>query len=432
MNPQEIRLPHAAEAERAIAGCFINFPQESAAKASEAYFSPSNIVDPLARDLVKLVIDRLGANQSADFVSVVTALKLQWPTLNPARITDFAGEGISLAALPSWIDAVKAADQRRKAIQLSMLAIDRLQGQEPTGDILEATRTEIQALQRTGATKLSKTWGEQIGDRLVVYTQGKDQSAVIKTGFAELDETMPLERSDFLVIGGTTGSGKTMLALNIVANILREGAPGACVICSLEMPHGQIVDRLLAAESRVGTKRLKQGALFKHELDRVEAGIGRIYRWPLVLRDDCHNLADIMAVARGVHSAKGLRVLMVDYLQLVTGPTHELREQQVAEVSRTLRLLAIETGALVIAITQLNKQGDARESSQVNMDATQVITVSMVDVDGVKVAKPSEDAELDQHRRRIDIGKQRDGVVGASMLLGFQGECARFFEEGAK
>ena len=66
------------------------------------------------------------------------------------------------------------------------------------------------------------------------------------------------------------------------------------------------------------------------------------------------------------------------------------------------------------------------------MDATQVVTVSMVDVDGVRVAKPTEDAELDQHRRRIDIGKQRDGVVGASMLLGFQGECARFFEEGAK
>lgn len=65
-----------------------------------------------------------------------------------------------------------------------------------------------------------------------------------------------------------------------------------------------------------------------------------------------------------MHSAKGLRVLMVDYLQLVTGPTHELREQQVAEVSRTLRLLAIETGALVIAITQLNKQGDARKAAK--------------------------------------------------------------------
>lgn len=426
MSQEDIRLPHAAEAERAIAGCFVNFPQEAAQKASETYFSPSCIVDPLARDLVRLVIDRLAANQFADFVSVVTQLKLQWPTLNPARITDFAGEGISLSALPFWIDAVKAADQRRKAIQLSILAIDRLQGQESTGDILEATRTEIQALQRTGATKLAKTWGEQIADRLQVYTQGKDQSAVIRTGFRELDEIMPLERSDFLVIGGTTGSGKTMLALNIMANILREEAPGACVICSLEMPQGQIVDRLLAAESKVGTRRLKQGALFKHEMDRIEAGITRIYRWPLVLRDDCHTLADIMAVARGVHSAKGLRVLMVDYLQLVTGPTHELREQQVAEVSRTLRLLAIETGALVIAITQLNKNGDARESSQVNMDATQVVTVSMVDVDGVRVAKPTEDCELDQTKRRLDIGKQRDGVVGASLTLGFQGEWAKF------
>jgi replicative DNA helicase len=361
-------------------------------------------------------------------VSLITALKSNWPTLNPARITDFAGDGISLAALPSWIEAVKAADQRRKAIQLSILAIERLQGQDSTPEILEAVRTEIQSLQRTGSTKLSKTWGEQIAERLNVYTYGKDQRNVVKTGFKELDDVMAVDKSDFLVIGGTTGSGKTMLALNIIANVLREGAEGACVICSLEMPQGQIVDRLLSAESKVGTKRLKQGGLFKHEMERVELGIQRIYRWPLVLRDDCHNLADILAVARGVHSAKGLRVLMVDYLQLVSGPTHELREQQVAEVSRTLRLLAIETGALVIAITQLNKNGDARESSQVNMDATQVVTVSMVDVDGVRVAKPTEDAELDQGKRRIDIGKQRDGIVGASLTLGFDGACARFFD----
>jgi replicative DNA helicase len=432
MNPQEIRLPHAAEAERAIAGCLINFPIEGSQKLQSNYFGAHSIVDPLARDIVTLVMGRVSRGESADFVSVVTELKVNWPSLEPARVTDFAGDGISLAALPSWIDAVKAADQRRKAIQLSILALERLQGRDSTTDILESARTEIQTLQRTGETKLSKTWGEQIADRLNLYTYGKDQKNVIKTGFAELDDVMPLERSDFLVIGGTTGSGKTMLALNIVANVLRVEGEGACVICSLEMPAGQITDRLLSADCKVGTKRLKQGALFKHEMERVEAGIQRIYRWPLVLRDDCHTLADIMAVARGVHSAKGLRVLMVDYLQLVTGPTHELREQQVAEVSRTLRLLAIETGALVIAITQLNKNGDARESSQVNMDATQVVTVSMVDVDGVRVAKPTEDVELDQRHRRIDIGKQRDGVVGASLLLGFEGECARFYEEAGK
>lgn len=428
MNLNEIRLPHAAEAERAIAGCLVNFPQEAAQSIQQAYFSPSSVQDPLARDLIDLVLARVTAGQSADFVSLITALKTNWPSLSPARITEFAGDGISLAALPSWIEAVKAADQRRKAIELSILAIERLQGQDSTPEILEAVRTEIQSLQRTGATKLSKTWGEQIAERLNVYTYGKDKRNIVKTGFKELDDVMAVDKSDFLVIGGTTGSGKTMLALNIVANVLREGAEGACVICSLEMPQGQIVDRLLSAESKVGTKRLKQGGLFKHEMDRVELGIQRIYRWPLVLRDDCHNLSDILAVARGVHSAKGLRVLMVDYLQLVSGPTHELREQQVAEVSRTLRLLAIETGALVMAITQLNKNGDARESSQVNMDATQVLTVSMVDVDGVRVAKPTEDADLDQGKRRIDIGKQRDGIVGASLTLGFDGACARFFD----
>ena len=95
-------------------------------------------------------------------------------------------------------------------------------------------------------------------------------------------------------------------------------------------------------------------------------------------------------------------------------------------MSRELRLLGLETGALVIGLIQLNKQGEARESSAIQMDATQFATLRLVNTEG-RLFKGDEEEELDETRRRLEIGKQRDGSVG-SVLLGFDGSRAVFRE----
>lgn len=155
----------------------------------------------------------------------------------------------------------------------------------------------------------------------------------------------------------------------------------------------------------------------------MERALAAMSEWSLVLRDDIQELSAIVATARAMAAQpKGLKVLMVDYLQLVKVPRRDIREQEVAEVSRTLRLLALETGVLVLALIQLNANGTARESASIWMDAAAIWNVTSVNRDG----EPSEKGDdIDETKRMIVIPFQRDDQSGVACLLGFDGGRAR-------
>ena len=183
------------------------------------------------------------------------------------------------------------------------------------------------------------------------------------------------------------------------------------------MPANQIIDRLVARLGSVSLRTLAEGAKHERDIRGVHNAIQKLNNSRLVIRDDLYDIANICATARAMaKSPDGLGVLFVDYIQLVRCDLGKdsSREREVAEVSRSLRLLGIELGCLVLSITQLNEQGKARESRAIGQDATAVMVVKL-----------SDDPEF----REIGIPIQRNGPCGVSTNLRFTGKTATFHNE---
>jgi len=185
------------------------------------------------------------------------------------------------------------------------------------------------------------------------------------------------------------------------------------LIISLEMPASQIIDRLVARLGNVSLRALAEGVKTESDLQGMQRALNVLHTSELIIRDDLYDIGSICSVARAVaKSTMGLRVLFVDYIQLVRCELGKeaTREREVAEVSRSLRLLSLELGCLVIGITQLNEQGKARESRAIQQDATCIMAI---EIDG-------------EENRKVSIPFQRNGPCGVSTHLRFNGRTASF------
>lgn len=185
------------------------------------------------------------------------------------------------------------------------------------------------------------------------------------------------------------------------------------LIISLEMPASQIIDRLVARLGSVPLRSLAEGVRTEYELQGMQRALNVLHRAPLIIRDDLYDIGSICSVARAMSkSSMGLGVMFIDYIQLVRCDLGKdgTREREVAEVSRSLRLLGLELGCLVIGITQLNEQGKARESRAIQQDATCIMAI---EIDG-------------EDSRKVSIPFQRNGPCGVSTHLQFNGRTASF------
>lgn len=175
----------------------------------------------------------------------------------------------------------------------------------------------------------------------------------------------------------------------------------------------------MAKLGNVSLRSLSEGVKTQAEMMGVQEAMTLLSRSRLVVRDDLYDIASICATARAMaKSPTGLGVLFVDYLQLVRCDLGRegTREREVAEVSRSLRLLALELNCLVVSITQLNEQGKARESRAIQQDATAIIALKM------------EEGKDNSENRTLVIPYQRNGPCGVQTSLRFNGRTASFLE----
>lgn len=414
----------AEECEKALAGACVVYGAAAVKVLNDLGFDPAQMFAPIPRLFVEFATAKAAKGENPSFPEFAAELAKHFPVAPISLVTDYCehvGDGSRVGA---WVNEIRNAARRRDADRRFRLVTENLAEGKDLEEVCESTANWIRDFQKPTQKKATH-FADLLSSRLEDYSQPLDPTKTIKTGLDDLDELLALEGSDFFVVGGGTGSGKSMFGLNLVANILQsENCKGAGLIVSLEMPAHQIVDRLVARTAGISTVTLKRRTFHHADFGRLAATGKLASSLNLHIRDDCHELHAITAAARSLHAEHGLRVLMVDYLQLVKGPDKELREQQVAAVSRELRLLGLETGALVIGLIQLNKQGEARESSAIQMDATQFATIRTVNTEG-RTYRGEDEEELDETRRRLEVGKQRDGSVG-SVLLGFDGSRATF------
>ena len=261
----------------------------------------------------------------------------------------------------------------------------------------------------------------------------------LPTGFKSLDkQTTGFHKSDFVIIAARPSMGKTSFALSIARNMaVNYEIPVG--IFSLEMSKEQLAQRLLSMESGVDLYNIRTGFLTSEEWERLTVAASRLYKAPIIVDDE--TLLDprtLRAKARRMKREYGVEVILVDYLQLMhLRGQKESRQQEISEISRSLKLLARELDIVVIALSQLSRAveqredkrprlSDLRESGAIEQDADTVIFIYREEYYKSKKEK-GESRIHEPHEAEIIIGKQRNGPVGTITLI-FNPKTVTFYE----
>jgi replicative DNA helicase len=254
----------------------------------------------------------------------------------------------------------------------------------------------------------------------------------VATGFDKIDDlTSGLQNSDLIIIAGRPSMGKTAFALNIAQYAALEmGIPVA--IFSLEMAKEQLATRMLASEARVDSQRLRKGFLGETDWPKLTTAAGRLSEAPIYIDDTpAITVIETKAKSRRLKAESGLGLIILDYLQLMRGSAFkDSREQEISEISRSLKALAKELSVPVIALSQLNRKvedrtnrrpqmADLRESGAIEQDADLIAFIYRDEV-----YNRSED-NTEKGIAEIIIGKQRNGPTGI-VKLAFQEKYTRF------
>ncbi len=255
----------------------------------------------------------------------------------------------------------------------------------------------------------------------------------VASGFERLDEfTAGLQRSDLIIVAGRPSMGKTAFALNIAQHAaIQEGVPVA--IFSLEMAKEQLAMRLLSSEARVDAQRLRKGFLGETDWPKLTAAAGSLSD-AMIFIDDTPAITalEMKAKARRLKAEHGLGLIVLDYLQLMRGSdsSRDSREQEISEISRSLKALAKELNIPVIALSQLNRKvedrtnrrpqmADLRESGAIEQDADVIIFLYRDEVYNKAEDNPEKGIA------EVIIGKQRNGPVGV-VKVAFMERYTRF------
>ncbi|MBP5291684.1 MAG: replicative DNA helicase [Lachnospiraceae bacterium] len=260
-------------------------------------------------------------------------------------------------------------------------------------------------------------------ERIHEASRTKNPVTGIPTGFIDLDrQTAGLHPSDLVLIAARPSMGKTAFALNIAAHAAFK--KDMCVaIFSLEMSREQLVSRLFAMESRVDSNSIRTGNLTDDDWERLIEGVDIVGNSKLIIDDTPGiSVSELRTKCRKYKLEFGLKLVMIDYLQLMSGSSRraESRQQEITEISRSLKAIARELEVPVIALSQLNRSAetrsdhrpmlsDLRESGAIEQDADVVMMLFREDYYNKDTDNPTNIAE-------VIIAKQRNGPVGTVQL----------------
>lgn len=335
------------------------------------------------------------------------------------------------AHVEKYAEIVADKSIRRKLIKAShAIASVSREEDKSIAELIEEAETRLfevsQKHVRQDITSLESILGDSF-DRLDDLHKHKGGLRGIATGLKDLDKLLAgLQRSDLDVIAARPSMGKTALMLNMALDIATKAKQGAVLIFSLEMAKEQLVDRLLAAEANVNAWSIRTGeGLTDEDFERISVAMGSLAEAPIYIDDTSGiTVSDLRTKARRMHHQNPLAVIMVDYLQLMSGgsrfATISNRVQEISEISRNLKILARELNVPVVALSQLSRVvetrspqipqlSDLRESGAIEQDADIVMFLYREDF-----YNPDTDR---QHITDIYIKKHRNGPTGRIELF---------------
>ncbi len=422
-----IRIPpQDIEAEKALLGSVMQQPQmmyEVTDFLNERCFYVEK-----HRLIWKVIMELFAKNEPLDLLSLSSRLREK-------NMLDQVGGASYLAELVECVPSASNAEHYAKIVQKKYLLRNLISASEQVGHLGYSEELDLdELLDRAekivfGVTAnnnqrrflsikdtLTEAW-----ERLDHLHKTKEEVRGVPTGFIELDNRLAgLQKSDLVILAARPSMGKTSLALDIARHTAcKHNTPVG--IFSLEMSSQQLVDRMLAAESKVDSWKLRTGRLSTdQEFSLIRDSLDKLSKAPIFIDDDStNNIIKMRSVARRLKSEHGLGLIIVDYLQLMV-PHRQVDSlvQQVTEISRSLKSLARELEVPVLALSQLNRNveqrggeprlSDLRDSGSIEQDADVVMFIHRED----KYDKDSEKPNI----AKIIIAKHRNGPTGMTEL----------------
>jgi replicative DNA helicase len=342
---------------------------------------------------------------------------------------------------------VKEKALRRRLIEVSTSIVsDAFESSAPAGELIDAAEHKIfevnQSRGNEGFTRIKELLFPTMEKLEELRTSGESITGV-PSGFKDLDElTAGFQKSDLVIVAARPSMGKTAFVLNIAQNAaLDNNIPVA--FFSLEMSKEQLVQRLLTSEGRVDAQRLRKGKLHDDEFIRLGRAAGTLMHAPIWIDDTPGiTLLEMRSKARRLKIDNDIGLIVVDYLQLMQGPSNtESRQQEISYISRSLKGLARELRVPVLALSQLSRApeqrtgdnkrpqlSDLRESGAIEQDADLVMFIYRQEMyDG----PTDKDGNSLEGRAEIIVGKQRNGPTGLVNLF-FNKTFTRFENYSAR
>lgn len=331
-------------------------------------------------------------------------------------------------------EIVRDLSTKRKLIeQCSHISDNCFQSTMETPEILDLAEQSVFEIAERNAGQsfyhLREVVKESFG-KVESMAHGSDNITGISTGFTDFDNlTSGLQPSDLIIIAGRPSMGKTALALNIVYNAAIKNNVGTALF-SLEMSSMQLGIRLLGLDGMIDASRLRKGALQDDEWTRLIESTDRLSKLPIFI-DDSSGLSalEMKAKARRLKKKHDISLVVIDYLQLMQSKRSvESRQQEISDISRSLKALAKDLNIPVVALSQLNRQvetrpskkpmlADLRESGAIEQDADLIVFIYRDEH-----YNPTEE---NKDEAEIIIGKHRNGPIGMVNLL-FRKQYTKF------
>jgi replicative DNA helicase len=436
-RPIERIPPHALEAERAVLGGILlqnsvldsvleivqpeDFYSEANARIYEAMLAMHRSSTPIDTVTLREYLARANKLQSVGGDEYLLGLTDTIPTLENikahatiikekslVRRMITACHAVAAKGYGDYGDAQEYLDQAEKAV-FDVAQVQTRSTVTPINQIVLQAFQQISELARAGK-----------------------RIAGLPTGFSRLDQmTAGMHPGDLIIVAGRPGMGKTSFALNVGVNACHQQRCAVAVF-SLEMPKDQLVKRMLCSEARVDASRMRTGQLSRDDWPQLAQAAGMLSDLPIFIDDTPGlTLMELRSKTRRIAREHQLGLVIIDYLQLMrSGSRNDSREQEISEISRSLKGLAKELGIPIIALSQLNRGvesrgnkdkrpqlSDLRESGAIEQDADTIWFVYRDEVYNKET--------LDQGIAEIIVGKQRAGPTG-TVKVRFFNQYTRF------
>lgn len=325
----------------------------------------------------------------------------------------------------------------RKIIRQATEVIEKATGEvDDVGDFVAEVEKEMLSVTRdrnSGEFKNVKQVVQSFTDRLMMLSSLGGDISGLKTNFYALDKiTSGLQKGDLIILAARPSVGKTAFALNLASNCAYRSKEPVAVF-SLEMPAEQLISRTISSMGGIDTTQLRTGEIVKTNLNRYNAAADRVSQCNLYIDDGAGiKINDIVAKCRRLKQEHGLCLVVIDYLQLITGNGRsDSRQQEVSDISRQLKALARELEVPVIALSQLSRSiekredkrplmSDLRESGAIEQDADIIAFLHREDYQ-----KTEDGEQVNAGPVKIIISKHRNGALGEIELL-FEKNYSRF------